>query len=523
MSSNIPEKGRPYEEILAQLDQFGKDDPLYKEGKTWSLVYYLNKEHTDFLEAAYAKYFSANGLNPTAFKSLKRLEKEVLKFTAELLHIGDDACGVMTSGGTESCLLAVKTYRDFGKAKGIRKPEMILPETAHVAWDKGAEYFGVKIRRAPLAPDHRVDVDAVRKRINRNTVMILGSAPEYPHGIIDPIEKLGELAKAHGIPLHVDACVGGYILPFIEANGIELPIWDFRVPGVTSVSADIHKYGFAAKGASCILYRSIDYFKYQIFVNQDWPGGVFASPALLGTRPGGAYAAAWASIQANGREGYMELARRTMDAANRLKEGISAIDGLEIIGRPQTSLFSYRSANPQLNIFAVGDVMEQKGWLVDRLQRPDALHAMVTAAHDRVVVQYLADLKDAVTTVLAHPELGETGQAATYGMISHIPLRGMVRKQVANMFANSYQLDASEIDLSDSEALASGAGPEGDSMVKKGILHRVIDWYVKRQMQKKPVDARFFDDISVASCPELFVHSYMKLFARKFPGDLAAV
>jgi len=481
---NIPEKGKSYEEILAQLDKFGADDPLYKEGRTWSLVYYLNKEYTEFLQAAYAKYFSANGLNPTVFKSLKRLEKEVLKFTAELLNADEDACGVITSGGTESCLLAVKTHRDLGKEKRINKPEMILPETAHVAWDKGAEYFGVKIRRAPLANDNGVNIDAVSKLVNKNTVMILGSAPEYPHGIIDPIEQLGEIATKHKVPLHVDACVGGYILPFIEANGIDLPLWDFRVKGVTSVSADIHKYGFAAKGASCIIYRSIDYFKYQIFVNQDWPGGVFASPALLGTRPGGAYAAAWASIQANGLEGYRKLAQRTMNAANRLKDGISQIEGLEIIGNPKASLFSYRSVDPQLNIFAVGDVMEQKGWSIDRLQRPDALHAMVTASHDKVVDQYLSDLKDAAATVREHPELGETGQAATYGMISHIPLRGMVKKQVADMFANSYKLNAAEIDLSDSEALASGANTGNNDTVKKGFVQRIINWYVKRQMQK---------------------------------------
>lgn len=485
MSSNIPEKGRPYEEVLSSLDAFGKDDPLYREGKTWSLVYYLDREYTEFLEAAYGKYFSANGLNPTAFKSLKRMEREVLKFTAELLHVDENACGVMTSCGTESCLLAVKTYRDMGRAKGIKKPEMILSETAHVSWDKGAEYFNVKIRRAPLAKDYRVDTDAVEKLINKNTVMILGSAPEYPHGIIDPIEKLGSIAKAHKIPMHVDACVGGYILPFIEANGAKLPLWDFRVPGVTSVSADIHKYGFAAKGASCILYRSIDYFKYQIFVNQDWPGGVFASPALLGTRPGGAYAAAWASIQANGREGYMKLAQRTMSAVKILIEGISSIEGLEIIGNPQASLISYRSTDPKLNIFAVGDVMENKDWFIDRLQRPDALHAMVTASHDKVVDKYLADLKDAVATAIAHPELGETGQAATYGMISHIPLRGMVRKQVSDMFAASYKLNAKEIDLSDSEALAPGAGPEDSTQNKKGVLQKIINWYVKRQMQKK--------------------------------------
>ncbi|MFA5535835.1 MAG: aspartate aminotransferase family protein [Bacillota bacterium] len=484
MSYKMPERGRSYEEILASLEEFGRDDPVYKEGKLWSLVYYLDKEYTEFLEAAYGKYFSANGLNPTAFKSLKRLEKEILKFTAGLFHIDENACGVVTSGGTESCLLAVKTYRDLGAAKGIKRPEMILPETAHVAWDKGSEYFRVKVRRASLDKDYKVDVKAVEKLINKNTVMILGSAPEYPHGMLDPIAELGKVAEKHHIPLHVDACVGGYLLPFMEANGMDLPLWDFRVPGVTSISADIHKYGFAAKGASCILYRSIDYFKYQIFVNQDWPGGVFASPALLGTRPGGAYSAAWAGIQANGMEGYRELAARTMAAANKLKKGISQIEGLEIIGNPEASLFSYRSVSPELNIFAVGDVMEAKGWFIDRVQRPDGLHAMVTASHDKVIEQYLKDLKEAVKTVLAHPELGEIGQAATYGMISHIPLRGLVRKQVGDMFASSYQLNASEIDLSDSESLSQGTDLKDNGTGKVGTLQKLINWYVKRQMQK---------------------------------------
>lgn len=480
----IPNEGRPYADILEELKLFGKDDPLYKEGKTWSLVYYLNQEYTDFLVSAYAEYFSANGLNPNVFKSLKRLEKEILKFTAELLHVDDRACGIVTSCGTESCMLAVKTYRDRGRANKIKKPEMIIPETAHVAWGKGSEYFGVKIRRAKLGSDYAVDPEAVEKLINKNTVMILGSAPEYPHGIIDPIVKLGEIAQRHNIPLHVDACVGGFILPFIEMNGTELDPWDFRVPGVTSMSADIHKYGYAAKGASCILYRNIDYFKYQIFVDQDFPGGVFASPGLLGTRPGGSYAAAWASIQAHGLEGYRALAKQTKEASVKFIEGINAIKGLEVIGKPQASLFAYRSIDPKLNIFVVGDLMEEKGWQLDRLQHPDGLHAMVTAGHEKIANQYLQDLRDSVDHAFAHPELAESGQAATYGMISHIPLRGMVRKQVADMFASSYVLSGEELDLSDSEALTPGAEDGGDDTGEQGVLQKIINWYVKKQMNK---------------------------------------
>lgn len=481
MNSSAPQQGRPFEEILAELDSFGKDDPNYKQAKTWSLVYYLSEEYTNFLEKAYAKYFSANGLNPTAFKSLKRLEKEVLRFTADLFHVNYEACGVMTSCGTESCMLAVKTYRDLGRARGIKKPEMIIPETAHVAWDKGSEYFGVKTRRAPLDKNTwGVDVAAVEKMINKNTVMILGSAPEYPHGIIDPIEKLAALAKKNNIPMHVDACVGGYLLPFMKMAGVDVPKWDFEVDGVTSISADIHKYGFAAKGASCIMYRNIDYFKHQVFVNESWPGGMFASPAFLGTRPGGAYAAAWAAVQANGIEGYTALAKRTIEVSEKLKKGICDLGCFEFIGKPIASLFSFRSTDKDVNIFAVGDVMEEKGWHIDRLQRPDALHAMVTAPHEKVVEQFLADLKDAVAVVRAHPELADSGQAATYGMVSHIPLRGMVRKQVLDIFANSYRLDATEIDLSDSAAVAPGADNSGDGE-KKSIVDKIVSWYVKKK------------------------------------------
>ncbi len=480
----IPEKGRPYADILSDLDKFGDDDPNYKAAKTWSLVYYLDSDYNDFLQDAYGKYFSANGLNPTAFKSLKRLEKEVLSFTAELLNADDNACGVMTSCGTESCMLAVKTYRDLGRSKGIKKPEIILPETAHVAWEKGAEYFNVKIRRAPLDANYGVDINAVKRLISKNTVMILGSAPEYPHGIIDPIEALGKLAEEYKVPLHVDACVGGYILPFIEENGVKLPLWDFRIHGVSSISADIHKYGFAAKGASCILYRNVETFRYQVFVSENWPGGIFASPALLGTRPGGAYSAAWAAIQANGREGYAALAKRTMDATEKLKNGITAISGLEIIGEPKASLIAYRSNKANINIFAVGDVMEKKGWHIDRLQRPDALHAMVTPSHGKVVDSYLIDLAQAVKTVAEHPELAESGQAATYGMISHIPLRGMVRKQVLNMFADSYKLSAKEIDLSDSDAMTPNTAKGEDSLMDKSFIQNIIRWYVKKSSGK---------------------------------------
>ena len=320
MAHKLPARGRPAAEVLADLKTFSSADPDYRHGRLWSLAYYQDEDYAAFLGEAYSAFAGANGLNPTVFKSLKRFENEIIEATAALLHGTPEVCGVVTSGGTESCLLAVKTYRDRARqVRGVSRPEMILPVTAHVAWFKASEYFDVKVRLLPLDKHLRADVTQLERLINRNTVMILGSAPEYPHGTIDPIEAFGELALKHGVPLHVDACVGGFILPFMAMNGRKLPLWDYRVPGVTSISADLHKYGYAAKGASTITYRNLDILKHQMFVYQDWPGGVFASPALLGTRPGGAYAAAWAAMQHMGKSGYRDLARRTIKAFDRMK------------------------------------------------------------------------------------------------------------------------------------------------------------------------------------------------------------
>jgi glutamate/tyrosine decarboxylase-like PLP-dependent enzyme len=468
--STLPEHGRPADEVLQQLRSYGAADPQYQSGRLWSLVYYLDAEHEAFLHQAYASFASANGLNPGAFKSLKRFENEIVAAAARLQHGGPETCGVVTSGGTESCLLAVKTYRDLARAtRGVRKPEMIVPTTAHVAWFKASEYFGVKLRLLPLDEQLHADVAKLESMINRRTVMVLGSAPEYPHGGIDPIEAMGAIAQRHGVPMHVDACVGGFILPFMEMNGIALPRWDYRVPGVTSISADLHKYGFAAKGASTITYRNLGLLKHQMFVATDWPGGVFASPALLGTRPGGAYAAAWAALQHFGIDGYRDLAARTSEAFDRMRSGIEATPGLRVLGQPTGPLLAYGSADAGLNIFAVGDQMDARGWLVNRLQFPDGLHAMITAQHLPVVDDYLRDLREAVATVRADPSLAQKGRAATYGMMAHLPLRGVVRSKVLAMFADSYRAGGAPLDL-------ESAGP-GDGHAPT-LLERIAARYV---------------------------------------------
>jgi len=475
----MPEHGRDRDQILDQLETFKDRDPQYKDGRVWSLVYYLDEEHSFFLKEAYHRFACENGLNPGAFKSLKKMETEVISATADILNGTEDVCGVVTSGGTESCLMAVKTYRDMAREqRGVKRPEMIIPTTAHVAWFKASEYFGVKIRLVPLTSDFTPNLKKLKRMINRNTVMILGSAPEYPHGTIDPIEEMGAIAQKKNIPLHVDACVGGFILPFMEMNGESLPRWDYRVPGVTSISADIHKYGYAAKGASTITYRNLDYLRYQMFAYQNWPGGVFASSALLGTRPGGAYAAAWGVTQYFGKEGYRKLAKDTLDAVNQLKAGIARIPQLEVLGSPQGPLFSFSSNDPDVNIYAVGDQMDAKGWQVNRNQFPPGLHAMVTAQHLKVVGSYLDDLLAAVETVKKHPELAKQGGAATYGMMAHVPLRGMVKKKVLEMYSEQYRAGGGELDLASG---AEGGIGGGDS---KSLLDNLVNRYVEYRSRK---------------------------------------
>ncbi len=461
----LPEKGRLPDEILAEMKSFSQNDADYKSGKTWSLVYYLGDEHTEFLKDAFGMYFSENGLNPMAFKSLKRFESEIIRMTANMFHGDRNVVGTITSGGTESCLLAVKTYRDMAKAKRpwIRHPEMVVPETIHVAFEKAAEYFGVKAVHAPLGKDYRVDIKAVKKLINRNTILLIGSAPSYPNGMIDPIDELGRLAQKKKLPLHVDSCLGGFLLPFVEKLGYPIPMFDFRIPGVTSISADVHKYGYAAKGASTILYRNVDYLKHQMFIYENWPGGIFASPALLGTRPGGAIAAAWASMQKMGEDGYLESAKIIMDTTQKMQDCINAIPGLEVVAKPHMGVFAYKSNTKDVSIYAVGDVLEEKGWHVDRQQKPETLHAMVTPRHAEIADKYLDDLREAVEHVRGRQDLAMTGNAAMYGMVAHIPLRGMIRKELLKMMLEMYGPDMKMPDL-------KGAGGAEDLATKAGMM-----------------------------------------------------
>jgi glutamate/tyrosine decarboxylase-like PLP-dependent enzyme len=434
----LPARGRAGDELIAELEARAASDVDWRHGRVFSLVYHAGEAHEQLVARAHSRYASANLLNPLAFASLRELEREVVVMAGELMHGGPAIAGVVTSGGTESILCAVAAYRDRARRKRpwIRKPELVVPRTIHPAFDKAAHYFGVRLVKVDVGPDLRVDVRAMARAIGRRTIGLVASAPQYPHGVVDPIGELGELAARRGLPLHVDACVGGLVLPWLERLGRDVPRWDFRVPGVTSISADLHKFGYAAKGASLLLWRDARDLRDQIFVATDWPGGIYASPTLLGTRPGGPIAAAWTALQALGEDGYLALARSALDAADRLRAGIAAISPLAVLGRGDATIVAYGAVG--LDVFALADRLEARGWVVDRQHRPACIHLTVTANHAPVVDAYLADLRAAVAELRAAPELAREGRAAMYGMAATLPLRRLVASRVRATITELY-------------------------------------------------------------------------------------
>jgi glutamate/tyrosine decarboxylase-like PLP-dependent enzyme len=391
----LPRKGMSKEATLSRMQALRERDVRWREGRVFSLVYSPGDEASDLLKQAYTMFFSENGLNPTAFPSLRKFETDVVAMTASLLGGDDRAAGNMTSGGTESIAMAVLTARQWARATrpNVRAPEMILPVSAHPAFEKAGHYFDVRPVHIPVGADLRADAAAAEAAINESTILMVGSAPAYPHGVVDPIRELARAAKARGVLMHVDACVGGFMLPFVRKLGRRVPDFDFSVPGVTSISVDLHKYAYAAKGASVVLYRDAELRRHQLFAYTDWPGGVYASPTMGGTRPGGAIAAAWAIFHYLGEEGYLQMAREVMETTDRLRRGIGAIPGLKVLGDPEMSVLAI--ASDDLNIYEVGDEMGVRGWHLDRQQLPPSLHLTINRAHVHKAGAFLDDLADA--------------------------------------------------------------------------------------------------------------------------------
>lgn len=455
----IPTAGLPAEQVLAELDAMHGGDADWHGARTFSLVYHRDDAHTELLKQAYGRFFCENFLNPMAFKSLLHMENDVVRMTSGMLHGDGKVVGTMTSGGTESLLLVVQAMRDRARAQRpwVRRPEIVMPRSAHVAFEKAAHYFGLKIRFSELRDDFTADPAALEKLVGRNTILIAASAPQYPHGVLDPIEEIGRLALRKNIPFHVDACIGGFLLPWVERLGHPVAPFDFRVPGVTSMSADLHKFGFTAKGASVLLYKDMDYLRHQFFISTEFPGGIYASPGMAGTRPGGAIAAAWAALRVLGEEGYLKTAAEAMRTAAAYAEGIRAVPGLEIMGRPVATLLAFRSVDPSVDIFSVASRLTEKGWNMDRQQKPVCLHLTLTAHHESVRRRFLDDLREAAAWAKEHPEAASQGDAAMYGVTAKLPLRGMVRANVRKVLESMYGAEGASFEGLAEDPLAEAA------------------------------------------------------------------
>ncbi len=376
--------------LLKKLKALKKDDLKWRKGRAFSYIYYADPKITETLSKAYELYFSENALNPSIFPSLKTMEQDVIQMCIDLFNGSDTATGVMTSGGTESILMAVKSALESGKKnKEIKEPELIMPITAHPAFNKACDYFGVKPVIVPVSDDFRVDPQSIKDTINDNTILIVASAPSYPQGVVDPIPEIGKIAKAAGVFFHVDACIGGFVLPFVKNRNF--PDFDLGVEGVSSLSADIHKYGFASKGSSVLIYNCPYIRRNQFYIYTKWPGGIYASPSILGTKPGGAIAVAWTVLQLLGKEGYEKQVEISMRATERFKLFLSSFDDLEIVSNPDACIFSIKSN--KFDIYELGDELYELGWQLDRQQNPASLHLSISPIHNKVFDEFAHDFK----------------------------------------------------------------------------------------------------------------------------------
>jgi sphinganine-1-phosphate aldolase len=429
--ARLPAAGQPRDKILAEMEALcAIEQPRWQAGYASGAVYHGDAEHIDFLNRVCALNSQSNPLHSDLWPSAAKYEAEIVSMVAHLLGAdatADEISGTVSSGGTESILLAMKAYRDRARDRsGITQPEMIMPVTAHAAFEKAAQYFNIQPIRLPVDQNYRADVEAARRAVTRNTIVIVGSAPSFPHGVLDPIAELSEIARQQHIGFHTDACLGGFILPFAEKLGYPVPPFDFRLPGVTSVSVDTHKYGYAAKGTSVVLYRGAELRHYQYYTAADWPGGLYFSPTFAGSRPGALSAACWAALITIGEQGYLDATRQILETAAQIRQGIAAVPELRVLGDP---LWTIAFTSDTLDIYRVMDGMSERQWSLNGLHKPPAVHVCVTLRHTQpgVADRFLDDLRSAVDQVKTRPA-AQDGLAPIYGLAATIPFRGMVNE-----------------------------------------------------------------------------------------------
>lgn len=449
----LPAQGWTPEQVRAELERLGgMDHTRWEDGRVSGAVYHGGDELAELQGDAFKMFGVSNPIHPDVFPGVRKMEAEVVAMTLGLFNApADTGAGVTTSGGTESILVAVLAARQKAyHERGVTEPEMILPKTGHTAFRKACEYFKIKLHLVDCpAPSYRVDVSMVRRLINSNTILLVGSAPNFPHGIVDDIPALARLAVKYKLPLHVDCCLGSFVIAFLSKAGFPSPDFDFRLPGVTSISVDTHKYGFAPKGNSVVLYRSAEMRKYQYYVCPDWTGGVYASPNMAGSRPGALIAGCWASLMRLGEDGYVNTCLKIVSAAKQIEDAIRSSDKLRhsiaVIGKPMVSVVAFRAQDnhktPHLDvdIYDIADAMSSKGWHLNALQDPPAIHVAVTMPVSNAVDDLIKDLEDVVESCKGNVTSKKGDAAALYGVAGSIPDKSIVKHLATGFLDTLYK------------------------------------------------------------------------------------
>ncbi|MBS3733171.1 MAG: aminotransferase class V-fold PLP-dependent enzyme [Desulfobacterales bacterium] len=472
----IPESGISGSEIFERLDACKKDDVDWASGRVFGYVFDPGAEILDFAKQVYNRFLTENALDFTVYPSLLRLENDLVAIMRTHLRGGDQVVGNFTSGGTESILLAVKAARDYYRRHRpeIENPEMILPSTAHAAFHKAAHYFGIRARTVSVNPGtFQADAKEIEKHITGNTIFMAGSAPTYTQGVIDPIAELSELARKNKIWFHTDACMGGFLLPYFRRLGCSVPDFDFSLPGVNSLSVDLHKYAYAPKGASVILYRDPGLRKFQMFAFSRWLGYTMINPTVQSTKSGGPLAAAWAVLHYVGDEKYLAFAEKKLEATRKIRQAIEAVPELYILGRPEMTLLSFSS--DQVNIFHIIDEMRIRGWYIQPSfsydNTPANIHLSVNLSNAGQTEEFAADLADSVENAKTLPS-----GALLAGV------QEMMEKQGENMLDN---VDA----LMSLAGMQDGKLPERTAAVNEVLDAMPPDWREKILLE---VTNRFF-------------------------------
>ena len=448
----LPASGWSVDQVRAELQKLAEiEHTRWEDGRVSGAVYHGGPQLCDLQSEAFRKFSVSNPIHPDVFPGVRKMEAEIVAMTLGLFNAPETGAGVTTSGGSESIIMAVLAARQKAYAeRRVSEPEMILPETAHTAFRKAAEYFKITVHLVPCpAPSYRVHIPTVSRLINSNTILLIGSAPNFPHGIVDDVPAISRLSVKHGIPLHVDCCLGSFIIPFLAKAGFPAPDFDFRLEGVTSISVDTHKYGFAPKGSSVVIYRTASMRKYQYFISPDWSGGVYASPGMAGSRPGALIAGCWASLMNMGEDGYLDTCLRIVGAAKQIEASIRTSDRLRhsivVIGKPMVSVVAFRAqVKPQstfynVDIYAIADAMTAKGWHLNTLQDPPAIHVAVTLPIVAVVHELIQDLSDAVESCRGKAGSTKGDTAALYGVAGALPDKSIVRELAGGFLDTLYK------------------------------------------------------------------------------------